>query len=129
MTSPYDTGGQSSDTFARLQRQLAARNAQPAVPSVDDQLNELEEELEGFATDTAVAAATTAVHDLLCLKDYAPEINLCAVWGEERGLVYASYLWYLEEHFEQALSWMRAHGALERDYRSSQNFFVSAFVD
>jgi hypothetical protein len=126
MTSPYDTGGQSSDTFARLQRQLAARNAQPAVPSVEDQLNELEEELERIATDTAVAAVP--VHDNSVLSRDAPQATLGFLPGLSHGKILLDYVWWKEEHFNQVCHWISAHAAAAKS-GLPYKFFDDAILD
>jgi hypothetical protein len=126
MTSPYGTSSRSSDTFARLQRQLAARDVQPAVPSVEDQLNELEEELEGFATDTAVTAVP--VHDNSVLSRDAPHATLSFLSSLSHEEILLDYVWWKEEHFNQICHWISAYAAAAK-LGLPQKFFDDAILD
>jgi len=126
MTSPYGTSSRSSDTFARLQRQLAARNVQPAVPSVEDQLNELGEELEGFATDTAVAAVPG--HDNSVLSRDAPHATLRFLSSLSHEEILLDYVWWKEEHFNQICHWISAYAAAKKS-GLPHKFFDDAILD
>jgi len=120
---PYGTGRPSSGVFQRLRQDLAAQASQaqrsvppppggygprqPAVASVEEQINQLDESVEGWATDAA-AGLMPSVQDGLMIARDAQHLNLSAILGLAEGKILANYLWWKEEHFEHVCNWLTA---------------------
>jgi hypothetical protein len=125
MTSPYGTpdgtSGETTRMLAKRCHDLAVRKTQetrhtppiwlipPAKPvreSAMPSADQLDEDFEGFATDTA-AAAMPPVRDVLTLKEYAPDIDVMRIFDGKMGSVLGDHVWCEEAYFEQALKWLR----------------------
>jgi hypothetical protein len=110
MTSPYGTpdgtSGETTRMLAKRCHDLAVRKTQetrptppirlipPAKPvreSAMSSADQLDEDFEGFATDTA-AAAMPPVRGALTLREYAPDIDVPKVFAGTLGIVLRDYV-------------------------------------
>jgi hypothetical protein len=111
---------------ARVRRQV--EQAQAAVVVRTD-LDELDEELESFVTDTAAApAAMPPVQDGLVLSRDAQHINPCLILCLPNGEILLNYVWRKEEHFTQVCRWISARAAAMKA-RLPHQFFEDAVLD
>jgi replicative DNA helicase len=111
---------------ARVRRQV--EQAQAAVVVRTD-LDELDEELESFVTDTGAApAAMPSVQDGLVLSRDAKDIEPCLISALPYGEILADYVWLKEEHFNYVCRWIIARGAAIKS-RLPHQFFQDAVLD
>jgi hypothetical protein len=153
MTYPCQSqpGGPGGKLFQRLQHAIAQQQQQgstsrsadgttsqyarvsddavhPRVPSVEEQISQLDEEIEGLVTDQA-AAVMQSVCDALTLSRDAPEIPCRNIFGVAKGKVIENYVWHSEENLNHVRTWLIAGLTGASQHGLPKQFFIAAAED